>query len=365
MVPANLARSPAGATRSLSHATLAASILYAAVVVVVSGRPAEWLLLVRTNLLVLAMLALGTGAALLLVQSARRSLAGAEARPSELLREHLDAARGNRCLPIMASAVAAAALTLSSYNVFKQFVLPHTGYWLGRTVANADRALMGGQDAWRVTHALLPYAWQTAVLDLLYHGWFLPMGLGAVLCGFARPGCRLAERYLASYVLTWIVQGSLLAWLLPAAGPCFVRELKHADRFKPLTDLLVSQNAELVQHGGFGLVALQYQAGLIHLFRSEQVVLGAGIAAMPSLHNAMAALFACAAWHYGRALGALFTVYAVLIWIGSVHLGWHYALDGVLGAAVSVLTWHACGWWQRGAQPAESVPAIEPVAAPA
>jgi hypothetical protein len=30
--------------------------------------------------------------------------------------------------------------------------------------------------------------------------------------------------------------------------------------------------------------------------------------------------------------------------IGSVHLGWHYALDGYVGAACALVIWFAVGW---------------------
>ena len=36
-------------------------------------------------------------------------------------------------------------------------------------------------------------------------------------------------------------------------------------------------------------------------------------------------------------------VYAFLIWTASVHLGWHYALDGVLAALLTVVLWWVTG----------------------
>jgi hypothetical protein len=40
----------------------------------------------------------------------------------------------------------------------------------------------------------------------------------------------------------------------------------------------------------------------------------------------------------------LLTAYAVIIFIGSVHLGWHYALDGYLGIAGVWLIWKFAGF---------------------
>jgi hypothetical protein len=38
------------------------------------------------------------------------------------------------------------------------------------------------------------------------------------------------------------------------------------------------------------------------------------------------------------------TAYAVIIFIGSVHLGWHYAIDGYLGIAGTWLIWKFAGF---------------------
>jgi membrane protein implicated in regulation of membrane protease activity len=57
------------------------------------------------------------------------------------------------------------------------------------------------------------------------------------------------------------------------------------------------------------------------------------------MHNAIAILAACAALEINRILGWLLVLFAALIFIGSIHLGWHYALDGVVAAIVSIGLW--------------------------
>lgn len=64
-----------------------------------------------------------------------------------------------------------------------------------------------------------------------------------------------------------------------------------------------------------------------------------GISAMPSLHVATAVLFALTAWRIHWVLGVLFWFYALVIQMGSVHLGWHYAVDGYVGATVALVIW--------------------------
>jgi hypothetical protein len=36
-------------------------------------------------------------------------------------------------------------------------------------------------------------------------------------------------------------------------------------------------------------------------------------------------------------------IYAALIFVGSIHLGWHYAVDGIVGAAAAIAVWWCCG----------------------
>src|SRR3546814_19240972 len=64
---------------------------------------------------------------------------------------------------------------------------------------------------------------------------------------------------------------------------------------------------------------------------------------MPSVHNGLAALFAIAAFRLWRPLGWVVAAYAALIWVGSIHLGWHYAIDGMVSIAMTFAIWHVTG----------------------
>jgi hypothetical protein len=261
-------------------------------------------------------------------------------------------------------------LLITVYNLFKALYLPSAGFWAGRYIARGERAMLGGHDAWQLTHGMLASPWATQAIDLCYHGWFLPMVVGVAICSFVRPDSRLGWRYLTSYLLLWSVQGNLVAYLLPAAGPALHGSMHPgSSRFDALNATLNSQDAFLRAHGAPGLYSLEYQRGLVALFGQPSVAIGGGISAMPSLHNAMAVLFACAAWSIGRRAGIAATLYALLIWFGSVHLGWHYALDGIVACALTVSTWVGVGrvpalferrrTAQLSAAPAE--PVVQPI----
>ena len=232
------------------------------------------------------------------------------------------------------------AFLIASFNAFKQMVLPAAGFALDPAFAEFDRMLFLGTDPWRVTHDFFsPGA--TLLIDRAYHGWFAPMSLGVLLCAFLPASSyRLRNQYLLSYVAVWIGIGSIFAFLLPSAGPCYYEHFHGASAyFAGLNEQLVAAQSL----SGAELTALHNQAGLLGQFGGDTLAIGAGISAMPSVHNGLAVLFAIAAFQVNRWLGWLFTAYALLIWVGSIHLGWHYATDGVVAAVMTFAAWHLAG----------------------
>jgi hypothetical protein len=233
------------------------------------------------------------------------------------------------------------ATLLASFNSFKQMVLPIAGYGWDPLLAKADRLLFFGQDGWRVTHAVLGSPQATALIDNLYHGWFAPMAIGVIVCAWLPASTyRLRTQYLLSYIAVWIGIGSILAFLMPSAGPCFYSHLVGPS---PEYEPLMRRLAEIQAANGAPLSALHNQAMLLAVHGSDALVMGGGISAMPSVHNGLAVLFALAGWKISRPLGAFFGAYAVVIWVGSVHLGWHYGLDGLVAAALTCGIWVGAG----------------------
>jgi membrane-associated phospholipid phosphatase len=65
--------------------------------------------------------------------------------------------------------------------------------------------------------------------------------------------------------------------------------------------------------------------------------------AFPSMHVTMVTLLALAAWPIGGALRWLYIAYAAAILVGSVRLGWHYAVDGYVAATSTIALWFSAG----------------------
>lgn len=234
------------------------------------------------------------------------------------------------------------AMLIASFNAFKQQILVTRPFVYDDAFAAMDRALFFGQDGWQVAHGLFGSPFATRIIDMLYHGWFVPMAIGVILCAFigmkGAGGFRGRTQYLLSYLLVWTLIGSGLAWLFPAAGPCF-----YTDFIGP-SDSFAQMMATLrVDGGSAGLSALNNMAVLKASFGSDSLAMGGGISAMPSVHNGLAVLFALGAGSINRRLGQVMAFYAFMIWFGSVYLGWHYAVDGIVAAILTIGIWVAMG----------------------
>jgi membrane-associated phospholipid phosphatase len=74
---------------------------------------------------------------------------------------------------------------------------------------------------------------------------------------------------------------------------------------------------------------------------------GFGVSAMPSVHVASAMVVALFGFAQSRLLGVILSVVALCTFVSSVTLGWHYPLDGYIGALVALVIWWAAGLVSR------------------
>ncbi len=100
------------------------------------------------------------------------------------------------------------------------------------------------------------------------------------------------------------------------------------------------------------LWALDVQAMLWQGHLGNAVPLG--ISAMPSMHNASVLLLVLAAGSFGRPIRFTLAVHALLVFLGSIHLGWHYAVDAYVAWLLTILVWYGTGplarWWDDRAE---------------
>lgn len=234
-------------------------------------------------------------------------------------------------------------LTLPLFGLFKQMVLGAQGFPLDPLFARADRMLFGGIDAWRITHAAFGSLAATKFIDGVYSSWLyvmfaFPMLVAATVCD-----AGMRARLIATWLLCWIVVGTLGAWLLASAGPVYYDVFQQGPlRFADLVARLDDLDAQAAASGG-RFDARTFHRILLAAHSSRDFAPAGGISAMPSVHVAMAILFAVGARYASRLLAMIAWTYAMCIWVGSVHLGWHYALDGVVSALLVGAIWWGTG----------------------
>jgi hypothetical protein len=249
-----------------------------------------------------------------------------------------------------------AVLFMTAYMVGYTFIkraIPtaHPFSW-DPALKDLDQAVHFGIHPYQALSPLLDHGWVTFLLNVNYNGWFFVMFACWFWQGFDGRDTALRQRFLLGFTLTWFLGTCVLGTLLSSVGPCFYAKLHPGDvTYAPLMAWLDTANRS---YPIWSLTVMD------ELWKNYETGVGLvnGISAMPSMHVGTSALFAMLGFASGkRIVGWLLTAFALLIFIGSIHLGWHYAIDGYAGAAVAAFGWWAAGklvYWDRGVRAAEA-----------
>ncbi|MCK2183891.1 phosphatase PAP2 family protein [Halomonas getboli] len=267
-------------------------------------------------------------------------------RPAFPLRHLLRQVRGalgvaGLCLAVRSVALLLIlSLTFSAMSSFKTLIPVIHPYHLDHVLMVLDRSLHLGQAPWRWLQPLVGHPRTTFALNIVYNLWFLVM-FGLLFWVVFRETGRRRQHFLVAFLLCWAINGSLLAAWLSSAGPAYWAHVLPAmeDPYAPLMAYLERVDA---QHT---LWALSTQAKLWEDYARQGLDVGSGISAMPSMHVSVAWLMLLYAWRSGWWLRVPVLLFVGCIGIGSVHLAWHYAVDGYLSIVTTSLIWWAVGHW--------------------
>jgi hypothetical protein len=211
------------------------------------------------------------------------------------------------------------AIQMAVLNWTKIMLPLATPFWADPLLAEVDRAIFG-TDPWRIVET--SFGWAATTIDGAYVSWMVVKfaTLAAVL---AAPESRRKAQAVFSYFLI-LACTALGQYLLSSGGPVFYERLGFGDRFdglpiKPWVETASSYLWDDYLRAGGDI--------------------GTGISAMPSLHVAVALWVALVMRSYLPRVALLGYLYFALILVGSVLLGWHYAVDGIAAIAITLISW--------------------------
>ena len=228
--------------------------------------------------------------------------------------------------------ILAVAVLMPAFSAMKSSIPLLNSYSWDPVWIAADRAIHG-TDPWRLLQPVLGFPIVTSLLSVAYHAWlFIVYAGSAYFCIFPKDR-ELRAQYFISYFALWTVVGVAMAIGFASVGPCFLAPLTGDHRFDEQMAYLHYANG---QHPVF-VLAVQEQ--LLAWHQQGNHGLATGISAMPSMHVSMALLFALSISKVSKVVGACAWLFLLTILIASVHLAYHYAMDGYVAIAATVAIW--------------------------
>ncbi len=258
-------------------------------------------------------------------------------RPSSPVGFFLKDARAHpayaRLLPALCIIIALGTL-MPAFSRIKSAIPLLNDYTWDQTFIAWDIAIHG-TDPWRLLQPVLGYPEVSAALGYLYHFWFALIYIGPLCFALYVTDKQLRLRFFLGYFLTWTIVGMIGAISLASVGPVFLEPLLGGDHFAEQMAYLHAANA--VQT----IPVIEVQQLLLEWYKSGDYGLGRGITAMPSMHVALTSLYVFATWKIDKRLWAAFGIFWLLIMLGSVHLAYHYAVDGYVALVMVAVIWAA------------------------
>ncbi|WP_430937871.1 phosphatase PAP2 family protein [Rhodovulum sp. YNF3179] len=246
---------------------------------------------------------------------------------------------GRSLLPSIGKAAAigfATLLFLLTFSLVKTTLPDAVPFYADRAFARVDAWLHGGRDPWSLTHEWMVDLPPVIFSRIYMEGWVFVSTFFPMLLVLLDPDNARRSRFLMLYLVGWVFLGNVLALAGMSAGPIYHDRLTGLEYFAGLDEALTSS----------GIAASR--VGLMHdhlwaVYEGGRLFAGSGISAFPSVHVGFVALLALYLFERLPRLAPVWIATVLIFQFLSVHLGWHYAIDGYVSIALIVGLW----WWMK------------------
>ena len=233
----------------------------------------------------------------------------------------------------------ATPIASSAFSAAKQAIpVLHPFTW-DTYLSTMGSRINGGHPLWQMLQPVLGKPAITISLDWFYHRAWTALLLAAFVWAAVSQASAVRRRFLFSFALLFLVVGTVMALALASAGPAHYARVSPS-AVNPYTGLFTYlRSVDALSP----LASLRGEDTLWYAYSHRVEGFGFGVSAMPSMHVASATLMALFGYSFSKRLGLMLTGVAVCTFTASILLGWHYTLDGYVGAAIACVIWWIAG----------------------
>lgn len=211
-------------------------------------------------------------------------------------------------------------IVLLIHTIIKQVIPLINSSCYDQEIAKIDTVIHFGKDPAGLLKWIGHESTTIRVVDYVYFSWYYVKGVMLTIFTLV-PNRKLHKSFFTSLFAVWIF-GGLLALAFPSVGPVYVNP-----------DFYHNMNAPIAQ--GIQSKLWFHYTELKKNLQKPSIYLYEGVAAIPSLHVAVVALYGFEMLSLSRFAAGLLFIYLLAIQVSSVILGWHYAVDGYLGILIA------------------------------
>jgi len=223
-------------------------------------------------------------------------------------------------------------LLMTNFMSVKTLIPDMIPFYLDPIAYKVDRVLFLGRDPWTIFSWVYEFPKIVVTIDRIYTAW-AGLIIGVWIYCFTTRAIPLRQRYqyIISMIVLWFLGGNVMATLLSSAGPCYYEYFTGSEVYQPLTSQLA------IIHEAHFLGAYDYFDVLLTMYENKETRF-AGISAAPSLHCASSFMILLLFWK-NKIIRTLLIAFNITIFLGSIILAWHYAIDGIIGILLALLCW--------------------------